>query len=78
MMPEMTGPELIDQVARLYPDIGVLFVTGFAGEAGESEALVGHDVLRKPFTVSALSVAVSSALQKVSGSRPFSASAAAE
>jgi signal transduction histidine kinase/ActR/RegA family two-component response regulator len=83
MMPEMTGPELIREMARLYPHIGVLFVTGYVGEAGEAEDLSGYDILRKPFTVAALADAVAGALghrvsAPVSGSRPASEAAAAE
>ncbi len=79
MMPEMTGPELVRIVAERHPRIAVLFVTGFVGEAGEADELTGHDLLRKPFTVSALSDAVTAALaRRVSGSHPASATAAAE
>jgi hypothetical protein len=39
----------------------VLFVTGFVGE-GEGEDLLGYEILRKPFTVSALADAVVRAL----------------
>jgi CheY-like chemotaxis protein len=79
MMPEMTGPELVRVVADLYPDVAVLFVTGFVGEAGESEALAGYDLLRKPFTVAGLAEAVAKALSHpLSGSRRPSTSAAAE
>ena len=62
MMPEMTGPELVREASRRWPSIAVLFVTGYVGEAGEAENLSGYDILRKPFTVSALSGAVGSAL----------------
>jgi CheY-like chemotaxis protein len=79
MMPEMTGPELVRVVADLHPHIAVLFVTGFAGEAGEGEELTGYDLLRKPFTVAALSEAVSRALSRRISELPHpSASAAAE
>jgi signal transduction histidine kinase/ActR/RegA family two-component response regulator len=80
MMPEMTGPELVRIAHERYPEIAVLFVTGFVGEAGEAEELAGYDILRKPFTVAALADAVAAALSR----RPFtesphgSASAAAE
>ena len=43
--------------ARAGSDIAVLFVTGYVGE-GESDDLVGYELLRKPFTVSALASAV--------------------
>jgi CheY-like chemotaxis protein len=78
MMPEMTGPELVRIIGQRYPRIGILFVTGFVGEAGEAEALTDYDLLRKPFTVSALASAVAAALGRVSGSPDASASAAAE
>jgi nitrogen-specific signal transduction histidine kinase/ActR/RegA family two-component response regulator len=78
MMPEMTGPELVRVVRDLHPHIGILFVTGYVGEAGEAEALTDYDLLRKPFTVSALAGAVAAALRRVSGLPPASASAAAE
>ncbi len=79
MMPEMTGPELVRVVAERHPHIAVLFVTGFAGEAGEAEQLTGYDLLRKPFTVSGLAEAVATALsRKFTGSPSASASEAAE
>jgi signal transduction histidine kinase/ActR/RegA family two-component response regulator len=80
MMPEMTGPELTRELARLYPHIGVLFVTGYVGgEAGEAEDLSGYDILRKPFTVAALAGAVAGALgHRISESPPASEAAAAE
>ena len=84
MMPEMTGPELVRILAERYPEVSVLFVTGYAGETGEAD-LAGYDLLRKPFTVAALADAVSRAIVHgaggrvaVSGSPPASTSAAAE
>jgi signal transduction histidine kinase/ActR/RegA family two-component response regulator len=77
VMPEMTGPELIRELRARRPDVAVLFVTGFVGD-GESDDLVGHDLLRKPFTVAALASAVAQALSRnSSGSRPISGAAAA-
>ena len=78
MMPEMTGPELVRVLGQRHPHIGVLFVTGFVGEAGEAEELSGYAMLRKPFTVSALAEAVNAALSRVSGLHAASTSAAAE
>jgi signal transduction histidine kinase/ActR/RegA family two-component response regulator len=78
MMPEMTGPELVRMVVDRHPDLAILFVTGYVGDGGEEE-LSGYDMLRKPFTVSALHDAVAAALSgRVSRSRPASANAAAE
>ena len=68
IMPEMTGPELIRILKERRPDVAVLFVTGYVGE-GETDDIVGYELLRKPFTVGALAASVASAL-----SRPLSES----
>ncbi|MFN3945023.1 MAG: ATP-binding protein [Allosphingosinicella sp.] len=77
MMPEMTGPELIRTMARRHPDLGVLFVTGYVGEAGDADDLSGYDILRKPFTVSALADAVAAALSHRVSELPAASRAAA-
>ncbi|WP_114227066.1 response regulator [Sphingomonas ginsengisoli (ex An et al. 2013)] len=61
IMPEMTGPELVRELKARRPQTAILFVTGYVGE-GESEDLVGYELLRKPFTVSGLAQAVVTAL----------------
>ena len=63
IMPEMTGPELIRHLKETHGDFAVLFVTGYVGD-GETDHLVGYELLRKPFTVGALANAVSSALSR--------------
>jgi CheY-like chemotaxis protein len=69
MMPGMTGPELVAAVARDYPRIATLFVTGYVGEAGQTDDFAGHEVLRKPFTISALGHAVAKAMNRQDGAR---------
>jgi signal transduction histidine kinase/ActR/RegA family two-component response regulator len=75
MMPEMTGTELAAEVKRRRPDMRILFVTGYVGEAGDAHGLAGHELLRKPFTVNALAGAVAAALSE---SRPAATDEAAE
>jgi CheY-like chemotaxis protein len=70
MMPEMTGPELVRIVGSRFPDLAVLFVTGYVREQDEGEELTGYDLLRKPFTVSALADAVAAALSRASATSP--------
>jgi signal transduction histidine kinase/ActR/RegA family two-component response regulator len=67
VMPGMTGPELAGQIRARHPDIGLLFVTGYVGEAGEAESFKGSEVLRKPFTLRALAEALDTA---TAGMRP--------
>jgi len=67
MMPGMTGPELVGRICRDYPHISVLFVTGYVGEAGQSDDFAGYEVLRKPFTIAALGNAIGHAMDRGSG-----------
>jgi signal transduction histidine kinase len=64
VMPGMTGPELIAVIAPRYPHIAVLFVTGYVGDAGDAGQFAGYEVLRKPFTVNALSQSVADAIAR--------------
>jgi signal transduction histidine kinase/ActR/RegA family two-component response regulator len=63
IMPEMTGPELIRKLKADHDQFAVLFVTGYVGE-GETDDLVGYELLRKPFTVGALASAVAAAIAR--------------
>ncbi|MGJ3649957.1 ATP-binding protein [Sphingomonas sp. GlSt437] len=60
-MPGKTGPEVIAELTPRFPDIAVLFVTGFTGDAGSHE-FDGHIVLRKPFTIAGLARAIDDAM----------------
>ena len=78
IMPEMTGPELAALIRAERPEIAILFVTGYVGEAGEKDALIGGEILRKPFTVAALANAVADAMARsVSAPRPAPKASAA-
>ncbi len=58
LMPELTGPEMVARLKQRWPDLSVLFVTGYAGDASEDASFGDHDVLRKPFTLAALDQAI--------------------
>ena len=58
LMPELTGPEMVADLKQHWPDLAVLFVTGFAGDASEIASFGDHDVLRKPFTLTQLDQAI--------------------
>ncbi|MBJ6121525.1 ATP-binding protein [Sphingomonas mollis] len=61
LMPNQTGPEMIAGLRARFPDVAVLFVTGYAGDAGAGE-LSGYQVLRKPFTLMRLERALAAAM----------------
>jgi signal transduction histidine kinase len=75
LMPDMTGPEMIRTLPPVYAHLPVLFVTGYAGDIAESTDFGGHEVLRKPYTLTGLAQALSNAL---SGSHHPGTAAAAE
>jgi DNA-binding NtrC family response regulator len=50
VMPDVSGIELAELCARMRPDIPVLFMTGFAEQAGRHR----HRVIEKPFTIAGL------------------------
>ena len=58
MMPGMTGTELVAAIGRDHPHVATLFVTGYVGDAGQSDDFAGHEVLRKPFTIASLGAAI--------------------
>ena len=62
LMPGKTGPEVIAELRPLIPDVAVLFVTGFAGDAADHQGFEGDQWLRKPYTIAALAAAIERAL----------------
>ena len=46
----------------VWSGLPVLFVTGYTGDATETADFLGHEVLRKPYTLAALAEALSNAL----------------
>jgi PAS domain S-box-containing protein len=57
IMPGMGGRELYGHIRRLAPDMRVLLSSGFSGDTGISDVLFHDrsDLIRKPYTVEALS-----------------------
>ena len=49
-MPGRTGPQLAADARVRFPDLPVLFMSGYTGEAGEHSDFVAEDTLSKPFT----------------------------
>jgi CheY-like chemotaxis protein len=64
IMPQMTGPELVDVLHAERPDLPVLYMSGYtAGMLGERGRVApGTELIEKPFTRGALLAAVSRAL----------------
>jgi CheY-like chemotaxis protein len=62
VMPGVGGPELADRIRILFPDIGVLFVSGYSDIEATSPSLHGAALLRKPVQGAALAAAVHDAL----------------
>jgi two-component system, cell cycle sensor histidine kinase and response regulator CckA len=63
VMPRMGGLELRDRLSRSRPGLRVLFVSGYAPDAGTSSRLGAHDrLLHKPFRPPALLDAVAEGL----------------
>jgi CheY-like chemotaxis protein len=51
VMPEMTGVELARQVRERYPDLPILFASGYADVRTFGEELETETVLKKPFRI---------------------------
>lgn len=56
MMPSMAGPELATRLLREWPDLRVLFMSGYIGESARPAGVFGPNavLLRKPFSLDAL------------------------
>ncbi|HEX8383166.1 MAG TPA: ATP-binding protein [Sphingomonas sp.] len=62
LMPRQTGPEMVAGLTARFPGLAILYVTGYAGDAGGANEFGGHHVLRKPFTLSAIERAITAAM----------------
>ncbi|VDS09224.1 Blue-light-activated protein [Paracoccus haematequi] len=52
VMPQMTGPQLIEQARRIRGDLKVVFTSGYTGESSETDERIraGGNFLAKPFS----------------------------
>ena len=62
VMPGVGGPELADRIRIQFPDIEVLFVSGYSDIEATSPCLHGATLLRKPVHGTALIASVQNAL----------------
>jgi CheY-like chemotaxis protein len=64
VMPGMTGPALAEAARRIYPELRLLYTSGYTPEGG-SETWPGESeggMLPKPFTVAQLAAKIRSAI----------------
>ena len=63
-MPEMDGIEMAIAAARLFPDMKILLMTGYADQRERASGLSAliHDVITKPFSLGDIRGAVNDAL----------------
>jgi CheY-like chemotaxis protein len=63
-LPGLNGPQLADLVRQGHPELPVLLITGYAGDAVDQAALPsGIELLHKPFTLETLASRVQAALR---------------
>ena len=64
VMPGLSGPELVDRLARRFPEMAVLFISGWSADDALEPANTNltYPLLPKPYTVEALGNAVASTL----------------
>jgi CheY-like chemotaxis protein len=67
MMPELDGMEVLHQAKRLYPQILVIIITGYASLETAIQAVKegAYDYLRKPFRLDELKISVDNACEKI-------------
>ncbi|MHB1294594.1 MAG: PAS domain S-box protein [Anaerolineae bacterium] len=72
IMPEMSGPELVDKLRQERPSLPVLYMTGYAFEAlsGNAVESLGDLVIHKPFTFEELALKVRQVLESAPTAEP--------
>lgn len=74
VMPGMTGPQLVERLRPLYPEMRVLYMSGYSEDviAGRGLPVPAHCYIAKPFTPDALALKIRDVL--AGGSQAFEAS----
>jgi len=62
VMPQMSGPELVEQLRLVRPDVKVLFMSGYPHRARDGGSALSAPLICKPFTATGLARAVRSTL----------------
>jgi signal transduction histidine kinase len=72
VMPEMSGPELVERLTRLRPGVPVLFMSGYASGALTHQGVLpqGSLFVQKPFTPASLLRTVNRAVESQDRSKP--------
>lgn len=64
VLPDKAGPQLAQEVGELLPDLAVVFMSGYPGDALDRMSLGDHVYLAKPFTTAGLREALQRALAR--------------
>ena len=66
VMPEINGPELAKSLMSLYPEMKVLYMSGFVKNFISHQGILGKEMnyIQKPFTVNELARKVREVLDK--------------
>ncbi|MBN8819171.1 MAG: response regulator [Sphingomonas sp.] len=72
LMPDQSGPEMIEALGSALDGRPVIFVTGYAADQGTAVQTAGFPILRKPFTVAQLATAIAESKAAQRGKQPAS------
>ena len=70
VMAPMSGRELAGQAAKLYPNLPILFISGYAGAAGLGGGASEYRVIQKPFSAGELQQHIEAALNRAQPRMP--------